>query len=279
MAGKNVLPRVGLTGFGVSAIVLGLLVLVMAVNYSNNLLFTGVYFWFSLLITSGIRGWMQFCRLPQGQWHYAELFARTDSQLTLRLEYAGFDGHLYLKGEPDCIWRVEIAESGMQTLLPPPLVGEELLGLWRYRIAAPALPPLCVYACPHPHLSLEQHLQQATIAQSETDEISYLRPWVVGDSFRSVDWKTTARNDSGDEAQWICREYDGEQSSPLCFLDWHELPSLSEQQRRETLTAWVLELFAQNQPWALVLPEQALDADCSYRHRVSSLRALAGGGR
>lgn len=277
MAGKSGLPSVRLSGFGVSAIVLGLLVLVMAVNYSNNLLFTGVYFWFSLLITSGIRGWMQFNRLPEGQWQHADLFARYRSELHLQLDSSDFDGHLYLQGETDCIWRPEIAHSGMQTLQTPQLVGEELLGLWRYRIASPALPRLCVYACPEAHISLEQHQQRANIAQMEADEISYLRPWQQGDSFRSVDWKTTARNDSGDEASWICREYGGEQESQLCCLDWQDLHSLSEQQKRETLTAWVLELFAQNQPWLLQLPEQMLEAGCSYRHRQASLRLLAGG--
>lgn len=273
---SKTLPRLSLTGFGYSAIILGLVVLVMAVNYSNNLLFTGVYFWFSLLLTSGIRGWMQFSRLADGQWHYGELFAGNQTELLLKIDGDGFDGLLFIKGESDCVWRPEIENCGVQTLQPPSLLAIEILGLWRYRKATPALRELYVYAQPKAHLSLQTHLQQASLSSAEVDEISYLRPWQLGDSFRAVDWKTTARIDSGQEAQWVCREYGGEQSSQLCHLHWQQLDTLNEKQRRETLTAWLLELFHQNIAWQLSLPSQTFAASNSYRHRVNCLRALAG---
>lgn len=139
------MPRFSLTGFGYSAILLGLFILLMAVNYNNNLLFTAVYFWFALLFTSGIRGLLQFVSLPDGRWTFAELFASNENQLQLCIDNDRFEGHLYIHGERDCIWRAHITDIGVQQLIAPDFVGIELLGLWRFRKPAPLLAPVCVY--------------------------------------------------------------------------------------------------------------------------------------
>lgn len=270
------MPRFSLTGFGYSAILLGLFILLMAVNYNNNLLFTAVYFWFALLFTSGIRGLLQFVSLPDGRWTFAELFASNENQLQLCIDNDRFEGHLYIHGERDCIWRAHITDFGVQQLIAPDFVGIELLGLWRFRKPAPLLAPVCVYPPPIAHLPLQQHLQQAKLAVEEVDEISFVRPWQPDDSFRNVDWKSSARLQNGDQPRWICRVYGGDQPSSLCHLDWQDLSSLGEQAWRETLTAWVLELFANNTPWRLTLPELDIDSEHSYRHRVRCLQAIAG---
>lgn len=262
------------TAFGWAVMVLSLVSWLMAINYSNNLLYAVVCLWLALLLSSGIQGWLTFRRVRWQAFRTGELFAGQLNELTLPVMRQGFSGPLRLgsgraaDGE-QLHWALTPTAPGWQTLQPPPLLGEDALGLWRFRHKLPALPARLVFARPLAHLPLSDW-QQARSRQQENEDIAGLRDYRSGDAFRQIDWNASARR-----AALVSREWQGDQQHELHHLDWHALSGLSRDQRQQTLTAWVLELADRQQCWAMTLPQQQLAAAAGHAQRSACLHAIA----
>jgi uncharacterized protein (DUF58 family) len=101
------------------------------------------------------------------------------------------------------------------------------------------------------------------------EEWSSLRPFVPGDSPRSVAWKLYARG-----APLLVSHYAGATGAQHT-LDYEALAGLSIEARLAQLCAWILRCEASNEPYSLRLPEQLLGRGRGDEHRQRALRALA----
>lgn len=264
------------TGFGWTIITLIALSWLMAINYSNNLLYAVVCLWLSLLVTSGLLAWSQFHRVQVMGWQMGELFADHPNRLILSLQRQGFGGRLHLDGSTGsqagndaCGWACIPDKPGKQSLQPPPLLGNDTLGLWQLAMPLQPISARMVFACPRAHRPLAS-LQQARAHDREPENIAGLRDYQQGDDFRHIDWKATARR-----AAPVTREWSGDQPTAVHALAWDALAGLSSRQKQETLTAWVIQLSDSQQRWSLLLPDRVLEAGSDWQHRQRSLVAIA----
>lgn len=269
---KAVWPRILPTHFGWTLIALISIAWLMAINYSNNLLYAVVCLWLSLLITSGLLAWLSFRQVRVLGWQHDELFAHLANRILLSVDRSGFAGQLFVGSDPgqvEGLWLCSPDKPGRQTLQAPPFNARDTLGLWQLSRPLPALAGRIVYAQPLAHLPLEpRHL--GVIAHQEPDDIAGLRDYQAGDAWRQIDWSATGRRGG-----LVSRQWQGEQTSGLYRLHWQALDSLSPRQRQETLSAWVISLFDWQQGWSLQLPDIELNADSDWQHRHRSLTAIA----
>jgi uncharacterized protein (DUF58 family) len=263
-----------LTPFGWTLSALILIAWLMAINFSNNLLYAVVCLWLSLLITSALLAWLAFRQVRILGWQHDELFAHRPNSIRLSVDRAGFAGRLSIgldhpQQREECLWQCAPPNPGRQSLQPPPLWAWDMLGLWQLSRPLPALTERVVYAQPIAHVPLEpQNL--GVVAQQEPDDIAGLRDYQAGDAWRRIDWKASARRGG-----LVSRQWQGAQSADLHVLRWQALAPLPPRQRQETLSAWVIGLFECQQGWSLQLPNLELDADAGWSHRQRSLTAIA----
>jgi uncharacterized protein (DUF58 family) len=112
---------------------------------------------------------------------------------------------------------------------------------------------------------------QSDVAQAhEPEDIQGLRDYQSSDAFRHIDWNASARSGG-----LVSREWGGEQATSTYALDWDHLDSLSTRQKQETLTAWVIDLFSEQQQWSLQLPQEKIKVGKDWQHRQHCLMAIA----
>lgn len=104
------------------------------------------------------------------------------------------------------------------------------------------------------------------------DELSGLRPYVLGDSLSRVAWKRAGRG------ELLLKQFAGE-GAPRVLLDFAALSGGTEQ-RLSQLAKWIVEAEAQGLSYALRLPDGFFDFGRGREQREACLRALAlfGGG-
>ena len=109
-------------------------------------------------------------------------------------------------------------------------------------------------------------------ATSGDDELSGLRPYVLGDSLSRVAWKRYGRG------ELLLKQFAGE-GAPQLLLDFAAIPGGTEQ-RLSQLAQWIVEAEAQGLSYALRLQQQYFDFGHGREQREACLRALAlfGGG-
>lgn len=110
---------------------------------------------------------------------------------------------------------------------------------------------------------------QAVSENSGVDEFIGLRSYVMGDTPRSIHWKSFAKLDVP-----LVKRF-GESVANQSVLDWRALAELDTEARLSQLTRWVLDAEAARQPYSLVMPEQSLGPALGASHRHACLRALA----
>ena len=109
-------------------------------------------------------------------------------------------------------------------------------------------------------------------ATSGDDELSGLRPYVLGDSLSRVAWKRYGRG------ELLLKQFAGE-GAPQLLLDFAAIPGGTEQ-RLSQLAQWIVEAEAQGLSYALRLQQQYFDFGHGREQREACLCALAlfGGG-
>lgn len=271
---KSPLPRVGVTPFGATVLVLIIVTLLMAVNYSNNLLYAVAYIWIALFITSGLKSWLQFRKVTPSGWQHGQLYAGVVNTLTLSVNSTGFDGILFLAGgdihDQHCVWHYSPESPGRYHLMPPKLCAVDPLKLWQFRQRLPAIRDQLIFARPVEHLPFHRAFKQVPSAELESEDISGLRDYQVTDDFRHIDWSATARS-----GRYVVREWEGIQRKEQFWLSWNDLAPLSRRQRQETLTAWVIKLFDQQHAWGLELPNVTIATAADWQHRNHCLQLIA----
>lgn len=101
------------------------------------------------------------------------------------------------------------------------------------------------------------------------DDFSMLRPYVEGDSLKSVHWKASARSED-----LLVKKLQG--GSGLHWLRWPDTAALGDVEARlSQLTQWVVSLDARGEHYGLELPGFHLEPGSGPAHRERALRALA----
>lgn len=101
------------------------------------------------------------------------------------------------------------------------------------------------------------------------DEYAGLRDYRHGDPLRRIAWKASARLDA-----WRVREHEVVVDHALWF-DYDAITGLDHEARIRRLTAWVLAAEAMASSYTLVTPQESIGPGLGSQHRHACLRALA----
>lgn len=106
-------------------------------------------------------------------------------------------------------------------------------------------------------------------AAREGDDFAGVRPYIVGESQRHIDWKAAARGQA-----LLIKQFASESDDRLEF-DWTTLSHMEYEARISQLARWVIEAERQNRTYSLRLPDQFLPPASGDVHFHRCLRALA----
>ncbi|HEX7338602.1 MAG TPA: DUF58 domain-containing protein [Rhodanobacteraceae bacterium] len=102
------------------------------------------------------------------------------------------------------------------------------------------------------------------------DDLASLRAYRAGDAMKLVAWKASARHDG-----LLVREFERPQARQEWAFGWHDVASLPREQAISRLTRWVIEAHTAGARWRLALPQHDLGPDAGLAHYHACLRALA----
>lgn len=268
-----------------------LLVLLMAINFQNNLVYL-VCFWLgALLVINILHTYRNLAGIVVRGVRSASCFAEERALFELELENRSHRRRYSIElGWPGQDWvQVDIPAGGavrVRLNVDAPLRGWlqvprlKLLtyfptGLSRAWAYAQLDTKALIY--PKPQLALQLSSQQyqgeeqdaGAVVRGGSTDFEGVRAYQAGDSIRQIHWPAFARTQ-----QLASKTFVDYQSDDL-WLDWQQLSIQGTEARLSHLTARVLELFDQRQPWGLRLPGVELSPDLSVAHRDRCLAELA----
>lgn len=134
---------------------------------------------------------------------------------------------------------------------------------------------LLIYPCPeeagppppsgdHGNQPRQQHRRH------EGDELASLRAYRPGDPRKHVAWKASARHEG-----LLVREYERPATHDEWTLDWQHTRGLDDETRIARLARWVGEARATGTRWSLHLPGHHLGPDAGSEHYHQCMRVLA----
>lgn len=129
-----------------------------------------------------------------------------------------------------------------------------------------------VYPQPAAPIPLPAHSADSgngTQAVAGDEEFTGLRSYVAGDPLQRIAWKALAR-----EQGLQVKQFNAQQGREL-WLDWAQLPAISDERKLELLARWVLDAESNGVRYGLRLPGTELPPAQGQIHRTECLRALA----
>ena len=111
--------------------------------------------------------------------------------------------------------------------------------------------------------------QEQPAVRSDGEEFAGLEQFQRGMSLKRVAWKTYARGQGMYAKQYV------ELSDTRRWLSWQLWPELSPEARISRLTWWVLQLHRRGEEYGLQLPGVEIRPDRGEAHRIRTLEALA----
>jgi len=273
------------SGFGVGFSVLLLVMLVGALNYTNNaaLLLTcllGAASAASMLVAFRTLDGLRLTRIRAGH-----AVAGQPIDINLNFESERARNALRLDHELGCIaFAVEAnkpvdvhlslptTQRGWQALPRLRLWSSWPLGLFRawswLRPDSPVLVwPKPEVAGPPPHAP-EDDARHMRLHQG--DELATLRDYRRGDPQRHIAWKASARHPN-----LLVKDFEQARGQPEWRLDWRQLSALSQEARIARLARWVGEAEAARRHYSLWLPGEEIASDCGPLHHARCMDALA----
>ena len=103
----------------------------------------------------------------------------------------------------------------------------------------------------------------------EGDDFAGVRPYILGESQRHIDWKAVARGQ-----KLMTKQFSTENRGSLYF-DLASARFASIEDRLSQLTLWVIEAERAGRPYGLRLPESEIAPSHGHAHFHRCLRALA----
>jgi uncharacterized protein (DUF58 family) len=103
----------------------------------------------------------------------------------------------------------------------------------------------------------------------EGDDFAGVRPYILGESQRHIDWKAVARGQ-----KLMTKQFSAEASGLLCF-DFAAVPFSDTEDRLSQIALWVIEAERARRPYGLRLPAEEIAPSLGQAHFHQCLRALA----
>lgn len=274
-------------GAGYLLMLLGLLLL--AINYQNNLIFALTFWLFSLLLVAILHTYANLSGISLRAGAAEAVFAGQPAAFHLHLEAGARDRHRLYLGFADqapvsCSLSRQI--GGADVILKYPTLKRGPLRPGRMRITtryplgilrcwgAPKLDWHCL-VYPQPKL-LRPLVNSAAEGEGsipdiarDSDEFSGFQRYQPGQPPRRIFWKAYAK---GQALQ--SKQFEQSQADEL-MLDWNELDGLGTEDRLSTLCAWALDCNARGLSFGLQMPGVNIAAASGGDQLPRVLRALA----
>ena len=260
----------------------------MAVNFSNNLIFAMTV----LLVSIALVGWyhtrVNVSGLVCADWRTTPVFAGQQALYRLTVENRKEQGRHGLRA-----FSAGAAEAGEKHLaggeqgemaLHNPAVSRGLikpapatirssfpLGIFEARMVTKGLPEGLVYPQPagEEPLPAQASGRQAHLLR-ESGNYTDMRRYAPGDPQSRISWKAFARFD-----ELYTKEFDGAQGQPALWLRWDEVRASGVEQKLSQLCRWVIDAHGQNREYGLELPGTKIAPAGEETHLRSCLQALA----
>lgn len=260
----------------------------MAVNFSNNLIFAMT----ALLVSIALVGWyhtrVNLSGLVCADWKTEPVFAGQKAIWRLTVENGGRQGrhglravspgaleagerHLAGGEQGELLLERRTVDRGTLASAPAHLGSCFPLGIFEARLMTKGVPACLVY----PRPAGEQPLPERTSGrqahlQSESGTYTDMRRYAPGDPLSRVSWRAFARFD-----ELYTREFDGAQGQPALWLRWDDVRAGGVEQKLSQLCRWVLDAHGRNREYGLELPGTTIDPAGEESHLRRCLEALA----
>lgn len=116
---------------------------------------------------------------------------------------------------------------------------------------------------------MQQHSGQHTVDTADGDDFAGLREHQVGESLRHISWKAYAQGRG-----MLTKTFQG-QASPSLWIDWQDMPAISQEDKLSQMTALLLEAHRQGRKYGLRLPGLILEQDIGNAHRADCLQHIS----
>lgn len=273
------------TGFGLGFGVLLLVMLVGALNYTNNaaLLLTcllGAASITSMLLAFRVLDGLTLVAVrPEqaiaGQPITVHLTFRAERpRESVRVDLAGQEQAFAIgvPGEAEVVFHLPTEKRGWQPLPRLRVWSTWPLGLFRAWSWLYPQQSVLVWPRPEAHGPAPRHPDDDPSHRQlrDGDDLAALREYRAGDPPRHVAWKASARHEG-----LLVKDFEQPRAHEEWRLDWRELGPLDHEARIARLARWVGEAHAQRRRYGLWLPSQEFTADSGSDHYARCMSALA----
>ena len=274
-------------GLGFAIMLLGLLLL--AINYQNNLIFALCFWLFSIFLVAILHTYANLSGLLLRAGAAEPVFAGELASFHLHLEAGNRDRHRLSAGFPG--QQLEICDIDAETgaanvIIKYPTQRRGALRPGRMEVtsryplgilrcwSAPSLDWHClVYPRPRKLRPLlnsadsgEGHIPDRS---KDSDEFSGFSRYQAGQSPRRIFWKAYAKGQG-----LLVKQYEQSQADEL-ILDWESLDGLDTEERLSTLCAWALDCEKNGLAYGLKLPSVSVAPATGAAQLAKVLRELA----
>lgn len=288
--------RISPTAAGFGYLIMLIVLMLVAVNYSNNLIFTLCFLLSAVMLLSV---WMSIRNLHgfsasqvrvkpvhagqpleyqialgehSGQHHLYLTLRPSDKSKTQKAK-AGSEPFYHLRSGPPYEWTYQQPTEQRGSYRSQALKVDTVWPLGIFRVSRPLidLPDTLVYPHAQNCAPVPENISgQAAHAQQESEELSGLREYQPGDNLRRIHWRAASK---GQPLQ--VKEFDGAEGDPSIWLNWQDLSTLEYEARIRTLCHRILECQQHGQEFGLKLPGIEIAPERGSHHIHRCLKALA----
>lgn len=273
------------TSFGLGFTVLLLVMLVGALNYSNNaaLLLTcllGAASASSMLVAFRSLDGLRLSHVGAGHAVAGEPITLTLTfhsdrlRQAIRIDLEGTETAFMLDGQQAVVVALPLNTEvrGWQAVPRMRLWSTWPLGL--FRVWSWVYPEQSVLVWPRPEGAGPSPQAPAEDAHHmrlhRGDELAALRDYRAGDPQHHIAWKASARHD-----HLMVKDFEQPQTRPQWQLDWRQLRGMDDESRISRLARWLNEAQAQQRQVSLWLPGEEIGSGSGPVHHVRCMNALA----
>lgn len=267
-----------------------LAILILAINYQNNLIFALCFWLMSIFVVTIFHSYANLAGMRLRVGRCEPVFSGQDAIFHLNVSAAGRVRHQldvgFQEQPPQQLTLVDRGEVSEEVKLH--WVSQRRGWSYPGRVRLRSYFPLGIIRCwclpalswqclvyPQPKmlrplpLSFDTDDSAANSIGGESEDISALKSYQRGDSPRRIHWKAYAK-----EQGLLTKHYDQARSDTV-VLDWFSLAGLDAESRLSTLCAWVLACDEALVDYGLRLPNSVFPAAQGASHLATLLRALA----
>lgn len=280
---SKIKSRSTLTGLGYCFCAVAFAVFLLAVNHSNNLLFSYSFLLFSILLVNlyfsraNMRGLTGRCVSVKHAFvgdQYSYLLAlKAQQKPVLQVSFESAKHAIDVGCEDSSVYHYPFTATTRGKITAKTLIAQSYwpLGLFKATRYLAELPEVVIYPKAE-NLAPVPLKIKATDAQSlqQSTDLDTLRKYNQGDSLKRIHWPSFAKNE-----QLQVKEFGGDHGTPSNVLDYSRLTLLDEEQRLNCLSYWLVDKHRAGELIGLNLPHQSIAASHSEQHLHLCLESLS----